>query len=177
MASKFESRTDAKLRYARLHLDEILSRNSLWLAEEFDRAHQESVLFHVVGAKDSFLQEINEAHKPSLLPHRVSEANLRRSLRKRGLQSQALESLLQLEGDTHSWLAVAIELRNQGTHRFSITRKYYMGGEFDGQVFFMDSRTGERVEMNIRSFLTDCIEKMTLLVRELRATLAVDFLG
>lgn len=73
MASDFRERTRTKLQYARIHLDEVRDSRR---HEAFERAHYESVLFHVVGAKDSFLQEINDAYGRPLKPHQVKERRL-----------------------------------------------------------------------------------------------------
>jgi hypothetical protein len=57
-AKSLQARTDAKLRYAKIHLDELAAlpiRNG----GDFDRAHQESFLFHLFGARDAFLAELN----------------------------------------------------------------------------------------------------------------------
>lgn len=53
-----QERTDAKLRYAALHLDELKSKDTGG-GDDFARAHQESFLFHLIGAKESFLLELN----------------------------------------------------------------------------------------------------------------------
>lgn len=48
------ARTDAKLRFAEVHLKELLALPRL-SGDDFDRAHQESYLYHLIGAKDAFL--------------------------------------------------------------------------------------------------------------------------
>ncbi len=174
MASEFRERTRTKLQYAKLHLDEILSRNGPYQADAFARAHEESVLFHVVGAKDSFLQEINDAYGRPLDPDRVKEKSLEKELKKKGFQCQALSRVLELERDKTSWLAQTIRLRHQGTHRFHISHGFHEGDEFDGQVFFRDPRTKEEIQVPIESFLEDCVEKMTQLTEDLRHTLEVE---
>lgn len=44
------ARADAKLRYAEIHLDELKAIDRLG-GSEFDRAHQESFLFHLLGPR------------------------------------------------------------------------------------------------------------------------------
>ena len=50
-SKSFQDRTAAKLRYAKVHLDELAALKSL-CGDDFDRAHQESYLFHLLGAHD-----------------------------------------------------------------------------------------------------------------------------
>ena len=171
MTGKYQDRTDAKLRYARLHLNEILHYASPTRGEDFELAHVESLLFHVVGAKDSLLQEINDAYGRLLQPHKVNEESLKRTLTKRNTRCEALDKLLELESDDESWLAQTIELRNQGTHRCHIARSIYLGGEEDGQRYFINPRTSQEIRADEGLFLADCIDDMTLLVRDLRLML------
>ena len=53
-----QDRTDAKLDYAGVHLQEIL--NQELDGGKFDLAHQESFLFHLCGTRNAFLWELNE---------------------------------------------------------------------------------------------------------------------
>ena len=53
-----QERSNAKLRYAAVHLDELKSIEQLG-GDDYDRAHQESFLYHLMGAKDAFLIELN----------------------------------------------------------------------------------------------------------------------
>jgi hypothetical protein len=142
-------------------------------ADPFVRAHQESVLFHVVGAKDSFLQEINAAYGRHLKPWEIDEKSLARKLEEIGVQCQALSRLVELENDEQSWLAQTIALRNQGTHRYHINRSYHEGDEHDGLAFFINPRTGQEIPVKMDLFLTDGIREMTQLIEELRQTLPV----
>ena len=80
MVSPFQSRTDSKLRFARVHLEEITSRHELGSGDDFERAHEESFLFHLVGAKDSFLQELNAAYRLELPIKQVKETNLQKAM-------------------------------------------------------------------------------------------------
>lgn len=168
MASDFRGRTRTKLEYAKIHLDEIRDHPR---QDAFARAHQESVLFHVVGAKDSFLQEINDAYQLPLEPDQVNERNLGRELENKEIQCQAFSRLLELKKEATSRLAQTIELRHQGTHRFHISRGFHQGDEFDGEVFFVDPRTRQEIHVPIVQFLEECIQEMTQLIEDLRDTL------
>ena len=54
-------RVDSKLRFAEIHLEELreLEAKTPLGGSDFDRAHQESFLFHLFSAKDAFLIELN----------------------------------------------------------------------------------------------------------------------
>jgi len=50
-----QERTNAKLRYARLHLEELRSYRRKGSGDDFERSHQEAFLFHLFGTRDAFL--------------------------------------------------------------------------------------------------------------------------
>lgn len=54
-----KERTNAKLRYARIHLNELRLYQRKGSGDDFERSHQESFFFHLFGALDAFLQELN----------------------------------------------------------------------------------------------------------------------
>ena len=80
-------------------------------------------------------------------------------------------SILLLEKDKTGWLALAIELRDHGTHRSHIPRHFYRGGEYNGKVFFTNLVTGQQMEADISEFLGECLKNMAELLQQLRATL------
>ena len=55
----FISRTEQKLRFARIHIDELRTHTTRNTGDDFERSHHESFLFHLYGASDAFLQELN----------------------------------------------------------------------------------------------------------------------
>lgn len=170
MVNQFQPRTDSKLRFARIHLEEITSRHELGSGDDFERAHEESFLFHLIGAKDSFLQEVNAVYK--LLPiKQVREATLQKKLEEKALESPALTRIVALKNEKTSWLALAIELRDHGTHRSNIPRHFYRGGEYNSKVFFTNLLTGQEMETDIPGFLRQCLNNMAELLQQLRATL------
>ncbi len=175
MVSPFQARTDAKLKYAGIHLKEITSRKEKGSADAFERAHEESFLFHLIGAKDSFLQEINVAYKLELPFHKVKEDELRKVLKAKALESLALDEIERLEEklevDKAGWLAVAIELRNQGTHRSHMTRHFHKGGKDHDKVFLTNPLTGQPIEIDIPVLLQEYLTNMEDLIQEQRSTL------
>jgi hypothetical protein len=52
--------TDSKLRYSQLYLDEI--KNPIIAGSDYEKAHQESFLFHLNGVVNAFLAELNEIY-------------------------------------------------------------------------------------------------------------------
>ncbi len=124
MVNQFQHRTDLKLRFAGIHLEEITSRHELGSGDDFERAHEESFLFHLIGAKDSFLQELNAAYKLDLPIKQVIETHLQKALKEKTISSPALTTIVRLEEDETSWLAIGIELRHQGMHRSNIPRHF-----------------------------------------------------
>lgn len=142
-------RTDAKLKYARVHLEELRNHNRRGTGDDFERAHQESFLYHLLGAIDAFLQELNGYYDCGLSPSRVRRQTLSREMEKRGVTSLALKELDGLASNSKSWLSVAKELRDHVTHRKSVTMKFFVGGERDGEVEFEDPRTRNPIRGDI----------------------------
>lgn len=73
--SLFKERTDSKLRYAQLYLDEL--KNSTISGSDSEKAHQESFLFHLNGAAESFLAEINEIYDLGIKAKNLSIQSLK----------------------------------------------------------------------------------------------------
>jgi hypothetical protein len=169
LMSAFEEQTTEKLSFAEFYLNERLKLGNS--GEMQERAHEETVLAHLVGAKDSFLQEINEAYRLGLRVNQVSEEKLRRRLREAEKKSPALDQIEKLEKEENSWLGLVIEFRHQGMHRGGIKRGFFKGGSKDGSVEFLDPYTHEPMGLGIQQFLKDAFEKMTALILHLRETL------
>ena len=166
----FADRTAAKLAYARVHLEELKNHSARGSGDTFERAHQESFLFHLVGVRDAFLQELNVSYGCGLDPQKVSARNLEERLSASGNSSPELEELLEIEGDSKSWLSVAKEMRNHTTHRQSIPRLFYVGGVEDGIVHLKDPRDGETIEMDVPDAFDLWLSKMEeLIVRSRRS--------
>jgi len=138
-------RTDAKLRYAAIHLDELKERRGIGRADgsDWERAHQESFLFHLFGVRDALLQEINFFHECGLMPHDVNKRKLTKRLAKMGIQSQAFRTLTRLEGMKSSWISIAARMRNVFTHQKGLPLNFRVhvggvGSEEDGHVSLRD---------------------------------------
>jgi len=176
----WEGRTKRKLEFAKIHLEELTSHPELGSSSEFEQAHEESFFFHVIGAKDSFLQEINVAYSLGLNIWDVKEYTLMERLKLKQLQSPELNKIIELEerekerNDRGSWLAMAIEERNQGTHRFHIRRyhKVKAGSNSGSTSYYTNPFTQEPMELTILEFLRQCLMNMEDLLNQLRKTLS-----
>src|SRR4051812_21686026 len=99
-----QSRTDTKLRYAEVHLAEIEQRPHR-NGDDFDRAHQESFLFHLRGALEAFLAEIKCYYSCNLPAEGVSPGNLRKAIKTaKGENAPELAELFTIENLQGSWL-------------------------------------------------------------------------
>ena len=72
----FVGRTDAKLRYAKLILDELSNDPERGRGQDFERAHQEAFLFQLAGVVDAFLQELNVRHVLAIEPRCVNSSSV-----------------------------------------------------------------------------------------------------
>ncbi|MBX3628061.1 MAG: hypothetical protein KF892_23835 [Rhizobacter sp.] len=163
------ARTDAKLVYAELHLAELVARGGNG-GTDFDRAFQESFLFHLLGALESFLIELNEYYKVGLPITGVSKGKLRNALKQRGEVSAELAELFKLEQDKASWLSHAKEMRDHSAHVFGFPRAYHMGGPNSGKVFLRNPATGDHVEFHVVDTLTQWLQAMRVLLNHLRSS-------
>jgi len=129
-------RTDAKLKYAAIHLDELKMYRGIARADgsDWERAHQESFLFHLFGIRDALLQEINLFHGCGLMPRDARKHRLRARLTEMCFQSQAFRTLARLESMKSSWISIASRMRHTFTHQKGVPRKFHVGGEEDGCV-------------------------------------------
>ena len=168
MPNPYHDRTTQKLQFSRLYLDERLKCENRGSIPE--RAHEESFLYHLIGVKDSFLQEVNYALALEVPEHLVKEKSLRAVLKRTGQPCQALDEIETLRGEKGSWMNLAIWFRNLGTHQTHIPRGFHRGGTREA-VFLTNPYTREEMPQTITEFLADCFDKMVELIPRLRATL------
>jgi hypothetical protein len=161
------SRADAKIRYAKVHLDELKAINRLG-GDDFDLAHQESFLYHLLGAKEAFLIELNAYYSGGLPNHDLTAGKLREALRIKGKNSKELAELYSLEADQSSWLSHAKELRDYSTHIAGAIRGFHLGGQRDGQVWLHNPSTGQKIERHFVDEFTEWLAKMKELLERLR---------
>jgi hypothetical protein len=162
------SRTDAKLRYATIHAGELETRIREGMGDDFDRAHYESFFFHLFGARDSLLQELNIIGDCGVDEKNVRMATLLQSPAGRNGLVPGLHELRQVEEDNGGWLWLAKTMRNKSAHRYGNPVAFYAGGERDGQVHFRHPGTGESLNENVSQTLRLLLTEMSQLVVRLR---------
>lgn len=167
MPTPEESRTDSKLEFAEIHLREIerFLNGGGSESDPCEIAHEESLLFHLLGVVDAFLMEINRNKALGLKPNNVNKNNVAKALGYSGSTCPALQELHQLESDQMSWLATARVCRNRSTHQYRVARMYDRGAV--KRVEITDPRSGKplgEVPMLYESWIT----KMRELIARLR---------
>lgn len=116
----FRSRTDEKLRYAEIHLEELKAKG-IYNGDDFSIAHLESFLFQLLGAKDAFLIELYKYYGCPLPTDGISNRKLRDALRKQNKKdSDERSELYSLENNKEGWLSKAKKMRDDSTHLFGI---------------------------------------------------------
>ena len=163
------ARSDAKLAYAWIHFELLQERGGNGGAD-FDRAVEESILFHLLGAKEAFLVELNAYYNCGLPAEAVSPGNLRKVFEARGAQCSELAELYQLESNPESWLAHAKQMRDHSTHVGGVPRAFHMGGENHGKVFLRNPNTGAYVDTHAPKALASWVVSMRSVLEKLRAS-------
>ncbi len=161
------SRADAKIRYAQVHLDELKAINRLG-GDDFDHAHQESFLYHLLGAKEAFLIELNAYYSGGLPSNDLTAGKLREALRAKGKVSKELAELYSLENDVKSWLSFAKEMRDYSTHVSGAIRGFHLGGHRDGQIWLHNPLTGQSIERHYVDEFADWLANLKELLERLR---------
>jgi len=103
--SVYISRTNQKLYFARLHLDQLRTAESGsgWSKHALIESYNESVLFHLASAYRAFLGEIAEVYR--VAPERATDLDaLDRMLAEQGLETPEVSELKQLAAG-EAWLA------------------------------------------------------------------------
>ncbi len=148
----WEERTKAKLRYANVHLEELITRERSGYGDDFDRAHYEAFFFQLFGARDSFLQELNVFAACGLPEENVSIAALARTAQGKIGAIPGFEELRALETDKKSWLWLAKTMRHKAAHRMGNPLMFFAGAERNGQHSFKHPETG--IELNEQALTT-----------------------
>jgi hypothetical protein len=161
MTSHFSYRTDQKLAFARIHLGELQSYRRAGSNDDWENAHQESCLFHLAGAVDAMLQEINDAYSLGLTMYEVTWKKMRTKFRQTGQSSPAFAQLDSLRQNTGSSLALLYALRNHGAHRTRVAKLVSIGNVVrvpDNE--FKDPRTEERQSVYPGLGCTDVLARL-----------------
>lgn len=169
-----QARTNAKLRFADVMLKE-LERLPGCSGDDFDRSHQEAFLFHLLGALDGFLAEINCYYSCNLAGDGISPGKLRNAIvATKGESAPELKELYRLEQLHGSWLSHAKAMRDHSTHRGGVPRVYNVsvGGLRAGveSTWLKNPETGDVIEENFPSVFRRWHGEMGEIVTRLRAS-------
>ena len=161
-------RTKQKLRFARLHLDE-LSETQTGHGNDFERAHQESFLAQLFGAYNAFLVELNSYLNCELAEDDITLGNMRNVLKKGGKQSPTLRVLYELSREETSWFKQAKDMRDYSTHVSGIPLCFYAGGVADGKLALKHPRTKEELPDDFIETFNTWLSEMEQLTEQQRA--------
>ena len=164
-----QARTDLKLRFAGIHLDELEAMPNR-RGDDFERAHAESFLYHLLGVRDAFLAELNICYRAGLPPSHVTPGTLRRALEAAGLHSPELAELFILQNDPGSWFNLAKGMRDHSTHNMGVPRMFHVGGPHDGETWLHQPDSGDVVPRDYVDEFREWYVRMGELVKRLRAT-------
>jgi hypothetical protein len=142
MNTHAQSRTERKLKYAEIHIAELREYAHATSNDDWENAHQESCFYHLAGAVEAILHEINDGHSLEIPLEKVSWSSVGNALAKAQRASPALQHLSALRNSKGSWLAQLFEWRNHGTHRRRVNKIVNLStvGNVDNE--FLDPRTG-----------------------------------
>ncbi len=112
--------TDSKLRYAQIYLDEL--KNSEISGSDSEKAHQESFLFHLNGAVDAFLAEINEIYDLGIKAKNLSIKNLKAAKSGSKKSIQEAKKLSKLMGKKN-WLSELKSFNPRADHKVKKGKK------------------------------------------------------
>ncbi len=162
------TRTDAKLRYARLHITELRECQEAGRGHDFERAHQEAFFAQLFGAYAALFQELNEDLACSLKPESISLGQLRNAMKAKGPVSPKLTELYNLEQAPTTWLAQAKTMRDHVTHVAGIPLVFYQGGPNHGTASFRHPQTLTELPGDYWNHLELWVNEMESLVARMR---------
>lgn len=134
-------RTDAKIRYARLHVKELRECDAPGQGHDFERSHQEAFFAQLFGAYASLFQELNEDLGCRLNPESVTLGGMRSAMKAKGDVSLKLTELYTMERDPSCWLSLAKAMRDHITHLGNIPLIFFEGGQNHGEQWFRHPKT------------------------------------
>jgi hypothetical protein len=170
-ARTLQDRTDAKMRYAEVHLRELQDYGPLD-GSDFDKAHEESFLMHLFGTRDALLAELNEYYSAGLPAHEVRPGKLFEALGRAGKQCTELARLHALDQDNTSWFSFAKVMRDHAEHRAGMSRDFQIiiGPQAQRRVRLRVPSTGQLIDENFPDLFHHWLQEMRQLVAELRAS-------
>jgi hypothetical protein len=164
-------RTDEKLRFAAAILRDLRSRPGA-TGDDFQRAREEAFLFHLHGARDAFLHEVNDHHDCGLAIERVTLGALRKILTPTGKGLTTVDEIHRLEKTAGHMLHRLKEWRHTATHRGSIPRTFFVEGSEYRQRQMTDPVTGKPSGQDTPDCFSSMLNDMARLLEQLRCNLA-----
>jgi hypothetical protein len=164
-------RTDAKLRYAESQLG-MLKALGACNGSDDERSLQESFLFHLFGAKDAFLTELDRYYGGKQTENCWTLGSLREALKGRGLHSKEVANLYSLETDKNSWLFHAKDMRDHSTHLSGVPHHFHvnLGSPAPNEVWLSNPNTGQEIERHFVEAFEDWVSEMKALLEGLRSS-------
>lgn len=167
MRAHAQDRTVRKLHFAEIHIAELRDYINATSNDDWEISHQESSFYHLAGAVEAILHEINFAYMLSLPLDKVTWSKVARALLKEKKDSPAFSHLDTLRSDVNSWLALLFEWRNHGTHRLHVNKIVYASISEIVDNEFIDPRTGEKQIVYPGVRCQAVLERLALDVKEL----------
>lgn len=151
-------RTDQKLRYAQIMLDELRTYSAAHSNDEWENAHQEAFFYHLAGSCEGILHEINECYELRLSLKDVRQEKVSHALC--GQLSAAFEAYCAQRSDSTGWMSLLFEFRNHGTHRTRVSKVVHASTNSNPDNEFIDPRSGKPQEVYKNLRCTLVMEKM-----------------
>ena len=161
------ARTSQKLRFARIIIDELGTHPSRNSGSDLERSHHEAFLFHLYGAVDAFLHEINAHFSCGLAPEQITRARLQATLRGRAQLCPELDEIIALASESESFLGSVKDIRHFATHRGGLPMAHYSNGPRN----LVHPITREEFVVDTLALFTEWLLSTTALLERLRANL------
>lgn len=111
--------------------------------DDWDNAVTEAFFYHLAGACEYLLHEINVAQSLGLKTGEVKRHEISKRLEQHGRLSPAFEYWKAQRDDSDGFLALLCELRNAGTHRYYLNKYVFVSSHDMPDNKILDPRTGE----------------------------------
>ena len=168
--SQSQDRTEQTLRYASIHIQELQSYENAESNDDWKNAHQESCFFHLAGAMDYLLHEVNDAYSLGLERTEVGWRRVKQALQSAGQHSRAFSHLRTIGEEKGSWLDLLFEWRKHGAHRRHCGKVVWIGRANQ----FKNPRTSNLpaafLEAGCQQVLEELVQKVRDLVDHCRST-------
>ena len=165
-----QNRTHGKLRFAGVMLAELEALPGC-NGDDFDRSHQEAYFFHLLGAHDAFLAEINWYYGCKLPDDQVTPGNLRKEIMKaKDDNAEELKELYGLKSLQGSWLSHVHAMRDHSTHLRGVPRVFNVGAADWDTTWLRNPETKAVIEEHLPQLLRRWHGEMNDIIARLRTT-------